>query len=156
MLDKLKKIGAKAKDAATSATTFVSDLNGDGKVDAEDMRIAAEWAKKKAVAMGEEATRIGKDALRSDLAKDAAAGAAVGAIVAVPVPVVGPLAGAVLGAGVGVYKNITKKGNTTPHDDCAKAGDVYADLLKLNELRQKKVISDIEFEAEKMRLLNSR
>jgi hypothetical protein len=46
MFDKLKRLTGKAKDAASVATILVGDLNGDGKVDEEDARIAAEWAMK--------------------------------------------------------------------------------------------------------------
>lgn len=114
MWDKIKKFGDKAKEVASSTAVIVGDLNGDGKVDEEDARIAAEWAKKTATSVGNEASRITKEALSSDMAKDAAAGAAVGAAIAVPVPVIGPMAGAAIGAGVGVYKNLTKKAILRP------------------------------------------
>jgi hypothetical protein len=45
MFDKLKSLARKAKDAVSSTAVLVGDLNGDGKVDGEDARIAAEWAK---------------------------------------------------------------------------------------------------------------
>ena len=62
---------------------LIGDLNGNGKVHEEDVRIATEWAKKTAKSVGEEAARLGKDAVRSDMAKDAASGAVVGAALAV-------------------------------------------------------------------------
>ncbi|MBH9553961.1 SHOCT domain-containing protein [Inhella gelatinilytica] len=157
MWDKLKDLGGKAKTAVASATTLVGDLNGDGKVDEEDARIAAEWAKLTASTVATEAGRLTKEALRSDMAKDAAAGAAVGAVVAVPVPLVGPMAGAAIGAGIGVYKNLTKKGSTPGSNTDPKAQvDVHAELLKLDDLRQKGVLSSSEFESEKAKLLASR
>ena len=94
---------------ANTVAMEVGDLNGDGKIDAEDFKIAAAKAKEIGAATFNEATRVGKDALQSDMAKDAAAGAAVGAAVAIPIPLIGPAAGAVVGAGLGLYKNITKK-----------------------------------------------
>ena len=58
--------------------------------------------------MGNQASRLGKDVVQSDLVKDAAAGATIGAVVAVPVPIIGPIIGATVGAGLGVYKNLMK------------------------------------------------
>jgi len=157
MFDKLKRFGEKAKEVTSSAAVLVGDLNGDGKVDEADARIAAEWAKKTASAIGAEAGRLGKEAARSEMAKDAAAGAAVGAVVAIPVPVIGPLAGAAIGAGVGVYKNLTKKPSSAGALGSPEISpDVHAELLKLDELRQKGIITEAEFEAEKKRLLDSR
>lgn len=117
---KLKSAYSSVGQAISQATSTVSnivntvalevgDLNGDGKIDAEDFKIAAAKAKELGAATVDEAVRIGKEALKSDMAKDAAAGAAVGAAIAVPIPIVGPATGAVVGAGLGVYKNITKK-----------------------------------------------
>ncbi|GAB6194643.1 SHOCT domain-containing protein [Desulfocastanea catecholica] len=157
MFDKLKRFAGKAKDAASAATILVGDLNGDGKVDEEDARIAAEWAKKTANSIGDEASRLGKEAMRSDLAKDAASGAAIGAVIAVPIPVFGPMAGAAIGAGLGVYKNFTKPNqpalNKIGHTPIKK--DVYAELLKFDELRQKNIISEAEFEVQKKKILDA-
>jgi hypothetical protein len=157
MFEKLKSLAGKAKDAVASTAVLVGDLNGDGKVDGEDARIAAEWAKKTSTSLGNEASRLGKEAIRSDLAKDAASGAAVGAVVAIPVPIIGPMAGAVVGAGLGVYKNLTKKSQPAPaainHATVTK--DVYAELTKLDDLRQKKIISEVEFDAQKKKILDA-
>lgn len=157
MFDKLKKLGEKAKEVTSSAAVLVGDLNGDGKVDEVDARIAAEWTKKTTSSFADEVGRLGKEALRSDMAKDAAAGAAVGAAVAVPVPVIGPLAGAAIGAGVGVYKNLTKKqsGNTVSGSS-GTSQDTHTELLKLADLHQKGILTDAEFEAEKKKLLGDR
>lgn len=94
---------------STSIFTSIGDLNGDGKVDYEDFKIAAARAKVFASAAAVEAVKLGKEALHSDMTKDAAAGAAVGATIAIPIPFVGPAIGAAVGAGVGVFKNLTKK-----------------------------------------------
>ncbi len=157
MLNKLKNFGGKVKNAITSTAVLVGDLNGDGKVDEEDARIAAEWAKNTASSVGSEAARLGKEAIRSDLAKDAASGAAIGAAIAVPIPVLGPIAGAAIGAGLGAYKNFTKKDQATPSIEHAKfTKDIHAELLKLEDLRQKKIITDAEFENQKKKVLDDR
>ncbi|MGV1099914.1 SHOCT domain-containing protein [Thiovibrio sp. JS02] len=151
MLKNFKKIGKKAKKVASVTAVLVGDLNGDGKVDEEDAMIAAQWAKKAVSTIGSEASKLGKKAIRSDLVTDAASGAAIGAVAAVPVPVLGPMAGAAIGAGVGIFKNLTKKERQE-----AVAKNVYDELLKLAELREKNIISEDEFEAQKKKLLDLR
>lgn len=157
MFDKIKSLAGKAKDSISKTAVLFGDLNGDGKVDEEDARIAAEWAKKTAISVGDEASKLGKAAMRSDLAKDAATGAGIGAVVAIPVPIIGPLAGAAIGAGMGVYKNLTKPNQPVPViiDHSASPRDAHAELLKLDELRQKKIISETEFEAQKKKIFNT-
>lgn len=98
-----------AKNLGSMLAHQVGDLNGDGKIDAEDFKIAAARGKQLASAGIDEASKLGKSVMQSDLAKEAAAGAVVGAVIAVPVPVVGPVAGAVVGASMGAYKHFTKK-----------------------------------------------
>ncbi|MEA5115460.1 MAG: SHOCT domain-containing protein [Geobacteraceae bacterium] len=155
MKEKMKDLAEKAKEAMSSAAVLVGDLNGDGKVDHEDAKIAAEWAKKRASVIGDEAAKLGKEALESTMVKDAAAGAVVGAAIAIPVPVIGPLAGAAIGAGLGVYKNIvTREPNRNQtKEQPLTSMDVHAELVKFDDLRQKGIISEEEFEAHKKRLL---
>ncbi len=155
MNEQLKNWAGKIKEVISTTANLVGDLNGDGKVDYEDAKIAADWAKKRASAFGEEAVKIGKEAMQSDVVKDAAAGAAVGAVIAVPVPVIGPLAGAAIGAGLGVYKNIIKKESNLHQakEQSVVSKDVHAELLKFDDLRQKGIITDAEFEVQKSKLL---
>jgi hypothetical protein len=149
MLEKLKSLAGKAQDYLSS----------------EDVQNATKWAKSAAMTTGTEAIRLAKevaqsdmakgvvryakDAMQSDMAKDAAAGAAIGAIVAIPIPVVGPAVGATVGAGIGVAKNLSKHGPSV----APKERDVYVELLKLDDLKKKGVISDAEFEEQKKKLL---
>ncbi len=72
MFEKLKSFAGKTKDAVSSTAIQLGDLNGDGKVDAEDARIATEWAKKTANSIGNEASRIGKEVMLFDFTKDEA------------------------------------------------------------------------------------
>ena len=157
MFDKLKSLAGKAIEAVSSTAVLIGDFNGDGKVDEEDARIAAEWAKKTATSIGEEASRLGMEAIRSDLAKDAATGAAIGAVVAIPVPIIGSMTGAAIGAGLGVYKNFTKTSQpaSTFNARVVVPKDVHAELLKLDDLRQKNIISEVEFEAQKKKILDA-
>jgi hypothetical protein len=152
MLEKLRQAGNAAKDAVTKTTVLLTDLNGDGKVDEEDARIAAEWAKKQAVSLGNEAARLGKEAARSNLAKDAATGAVVGAAIAIPVPVIGPVFGAAIGATIGAYRSLTGK-TTASGATQAQSQDSHGELLKLKDLREKGVLTEDEFQREKKRVL---
>lgn len=154
MLEKLKQVGNAAKNAVTKTAVLMGDLNGDEKVDKEDARIAAEWTKKQAVSFGNEAARLGKEAARSDLAKDAATGAAVGAAIAIPVPVIGPIAGAAIGATIGAYRNLTGKSTSTGSTP-PKPQDSHAELLKLQDLREKGIVTEEEFQREKNRVLGN-
>lgn len=157
MFDQLKSLAREVKDAVSSTAVLIGDLNGDGKVDEEDARIAAEWTKKTANSLCDEASKLGKEAIRSDMAKDAASGAVIGAVVAIPVPIIGPIAGSVIGAGLGVYKNFTKKSQPAPvvMDHASVPKDVHAELLKLYDLMQKGIISEVEFEAHKKKILSA-
>jgi hypothetical protein len=158
VFDKLKSIAEKARDAVSSTVVLIGDLNGDGKVDEEDARIAADWTKKAVNSIGDEASRLGKEAIRSDLAKDAASGAVIGAVVSLPIPILGPMAGAAIGAGLGVYKNFTKTSQPAPIiiDNIPLPKDIHAELVKLDDLRQKNIISDVEFETQKKKILASK
>lgn len=106
--DAMGRASAAARNIGGKVATQIGDLNGDGKIDEEDFKIAATKAKQIASGAADETAKLGKEVLRSDFVKDVVAGAAVGAVVAIPVPIVGPAAGAIVGAGLGVYKNITK------------------------------------------------
>ncbi|MBW2660363.1 MAG: SHOCT domain-containing protein, partial [Deltaproteobacteria bacterium] len=67
------------------------------------------------------------------------------------------LVGAAIGAGIGVYKNLTKPNQHTPVviEQTAPPKDVHAELLKLDELKKKKIITEAEFEAQKKKILEA-
>ncbi len=104
-----KNVGQAVGHVATTTAVFVGDLNGDGKVDIEDVKIALEKAKQVTSSIADESTKLGKEVMQSDLVKDVAPYVAIGAAIAIPIPIVGPAIGAALGAGLGLYKNATKK-----------------------------------------------
>ncbi|RZJ43943.1 MAG: hypothetical protein EON87_11050 [Brevundimonas sp.] len=144
---------AKATAGSTKVMSRIGDLNGDGKVDAADWEIARQRAQDVAGGVADEATRLGKSVARADMTKDVATGAAIGAVVAIPVPIVGPAVGAVVGAGLGLYKNLTKpEGRPTAP---TQPQDVIGDLARLEDLRQRGVLTDDEFQAQKRKLLRS-
>lgn len=138
MLDKLTEAGQKAKEAVERGLANEHTQEAIAKV--------KEFGK----SLGDEAERLGKVAARSDMAKDAATGAAIGAVVSIPIPLIGPIGGAAVGAMFGVYKNIT---TSQGHADPAEPLDIHAELLKLDDLRQKGIISDAEFADQKKKVL---
>lgn len=152
MKEKFGKFVQAAKSAASKAAITVGDLNGDGKVDEEDAKIAAEWSKKQAITVGGAVVDAGKTVASSGIAKDVASGAAVGAVIAIPVPVIGPAFGAVVGGGMAAYKNLTSK---TPmsYAPPAEKTDKFDELLKLQTLREKGTVTEEEFLSEKHRII---
>jgi hypothetical protein len=100
-----------AGNALGALGVLVGDLNGDGKVDFEDAKIAAAKARHVAGVAAAELGQLGKSTLQSKLVQDAAAGAVVGGVLAsmVPIPVISTITGATAGAALGVYKSIGKK-----------------------------------------------
>jgi hypothetical protein len=106
------RIGAVADSAGHALGqlgVLVGDLNGDGKVDIEDAKIAAAKMRDVTGAAAAEFGQLGKSALQSQPVKDAAAGAVVGGVLASAIPFVGTLTGATVGTALGAYKSIGKK-----------------------------------------------
>lgn len=157
--DNLNNFVSSVKIAAERTSNAISDA-----IEHEDTQAAIAWSKNAASTVADEATRLGKEIVRSDMAKDAATGAAIGAAVAMPLPVIGPAAGAVVGAGLGIYKNITKPASKGPellsqaqkqHSSSSEKPDAYDQLIKFDELRQKGILTDAEFEEQKKKILGS-
>lgn len=108
-----KAAGSTARAAGKlggAAVHAVGDLNGDGKIDEADFRIARDAAARLATAAAREAAELGKAVARHEITKDAAAGAAVGALIAVPIPIVGPVTGAAVGAAIGLTRGVVDAG----------------------------------------------
>ena len=139
MTNKLTEFGAKAKDAVEKGMA--------------DERTQAAIAQVKAAgtAIGNEAAKVGKWLSKSAMVKDAAAGAAVGALIAIPIPVIGPMGGAAVGAMLGVYRNLTRSNGD---GDQPMTPDMYAELTKLDDLRQKGILTDAEFDVQKKKILS--
>ncbi len=157
----MKDLLTKAGQLASAAGDKVQDAAKGLKPEASDIKKAADFVVDTTSKAANEIQHLGKDALKTDLAKDAAAGAAIGAVMGVPVPVVGPVAGAVIGAGLGVYKNI-KQGIKPAHapalpSDATTAPTVaekFEELTKLHELKTQGILTEDEFAAEKKKVLD--
>ena len=167
LFDMASQFGSKAGNALSSAATKASALVQEHKPETQQMEQAKAWVKKAATDTAVEATRLGKEAMKSDLAKDAAKGAAVGALIAVPVPLIGPAIGGLLGAGFGVYANMTRSKTPIPQslspapahqapviEVVAPPKDVYSELLKLDDLLKKGILTQAEFDARKATVLS--
>lgn len=159
------------KDLLNKAKTKAVQVAQDLRPEPADVKRTTDAAVDTATKVVTEIARLGKDALKTDMARDAAAGAAVGAVVAIPVPLIGPVAGAVIGAGLGVYKNITRGSSKSPdpvilpmpHEfpDAVSIPklekldmDKYEELNKLHDLKTKGVLTDEEFAVEKKKILD--
>jgi len=165
----MKELLNTAKDKAGALVTTGVEKAKQMAPEADDVKRAAQHALDSTINAAHEVGQLGKEAMKTDMAKDAAAGAGIGAVLAVPIPGIGPLAGAVIGAGLGVYKNIRhgpnpasmdRKNNSAPDgviDVESKAlvpPDKYEELNKLHDLKLRGVLTDEEFAAEKKKVLD--
>lgn len=128
-------------------------------IEHDDTKAAVAWTRETIGTAADEAVELGKRAAQSDMTKDAATGAAIGAAVAVPIPVIGPIFGAVVGAGMGVYKNF-KSGDSRNVRTSEKVStvdspkiDMHKQLIDIDDLRQKGILSQEEFDKEKKKIL---
>lgn len=145
-------IQEKTEQATNSVKAFV---------DHEDTKAAVAWTKDAYNTAADEAVALGKRVVDSELGKDAATGAAIGAVVAVPIPVIGPIFGAVVGAGAGMALGRKLGTPNKPVEPDRKPAitqpdvDIHKRLIDLDDLRQKGILSQDEFDAEKKKVLNS-
>lgn len=166
-LDRASHLGNKASDALTSAADKAGAFVQEHKPNDQEIAQAKAWVKNAASVTAEEATRMGKEVLQSEMARDAAKGAAVGAAIAVPVPFLGPMFGGLVGTGIGVYANLTRSRPAAPPvipaaapqpptviEVVAPSKDVYAELLKLDDLLKKGILTQEEFDMQKRKVLS--
>lgn len=154
MNSKLESLKTFFKDKTEQATRSVNEF-----VENEDTKAAVAWTKAAVGHAADEAVELGKRAANSEMGKDAATGAAIGAVVAVPIPIIGPIFGAIVGAGAGVAMNL-KSGGSKQSDVPVKANttgtpeaSIHKRLIDLDDLRQKGILSQEEFDIEKRKIL---
>ncbi len=163
MKETLSRLARGAGEAVSSAANKTSDYLNAHRPSDEDLQKARTFALKAGNAVSQEAVALGKEVARSKTFKDAAKGAGVGAVVAVPVPLIGPAVGAVVGAAAGVFLG-RRAQSTQPAQlpapsvavlDAATepVNDIYTELNKLEELRQRGILTDDEFAVEKRKVL---
>jgi hypothetical protein len=172
MKDFFNKAKSAAGDIVNSTATKLGEVAKEHRPEPGDMKRAADFLVDAAGKTATEISKLGKDALKTELAKDAAAGAAIGAVVAIPVPLIGPIAGAVVGAGLGVYKNLrqTDTAPAAPATESPQAqltsrvveveakvvpnDDGFQKLERLHDLKVKGILTEEEFAAEKKKVLD--
>ena len=145
------------------ATEKTSQVISDG-LEHENTKKALDLTKKAANAAAGEVTKVGKEVVQSDMFKAVATGTVIGAAAGtiVPIPLVGTTTGGLIGAGLGLYTNLTRRGERVSERPpsgqrsenlLTQQVDVYDQLIKFDELRQKGIITTDEFEAKKRALL---
>lgn len=170
MKEKLSQMAFKAGRAVSAAANKTADYVQTHKPTGQDFAQAKAVALKAGKAVAGETVALGKEVTQSKTFKDAAKGAGVGALAAIPIPIIGPAVGAVIGAGAGIYlgsRNQPHAQSTAlppsapvPHYQPVltdvvpeQPKDLYVELLKLDELRQKGLLTNEEFEVQKQKLL---
>lgn len=145
---RVSTLSEKATSIAGQAAVVVGDLNGDGKVDAADAKIAL------SAATGE-AGKLAKSVARAPLTKDVATYAAVGAAISLPLPVVGPAIGAAVGAGLGLWRNMTRhEALAAPSPEASPPlKDPITELERLHSLKERSIITKDEFLIQKQKIL---
>ena len=153
MRNKLKVLSDRALDSVSTAASNIRDINFKSVGNNESIRATTDWAKDTIEVVGRKSTEIVGEAMSSSIAKDAASFAAVGAVLAMPLPIIGPLTGAAIGACAGIYKNIK---NPSEKRAPTSTPDIYEELMKLEELRNKDIITQAEFDDQKRKILKTR
>jgi len=166
MKDKLSQMAIKAGQAASAAARKTADYVQTHKPTEQDLAQAKAMALKAGRAAADETMALSKEVAQSKTFKDAAKGAGVGAVAAIPIPLIGPAVGAVIGAGAGIYLGSRSRQQAQPQAlspsppqavlidvEAVPPKDLYAELLKLGELRQKGLLTNEEFEVQKQKLL---
>jgi hypothetical protein len=152
---KATKLSENVASIAGQAAVLVGDLNGDGKVDEQDAKIARDHAAQALSVATNEAGRLAKSVARAPLTKDVATYAAAGAVIAIPIPFVGSAIGAAVGAGLGLWRNMTRHETlvASSPETSAPPTDPITELERLHGLKEKGVITDDDFLAQKRKIL---
>lgn len=170
MKDKLSQMALKAGRVVSAAASKTADYVQTHKPTEQDLAQAKAMALKAGKVVADETVALGKEVAQSQTFKDAAKGAGVGAVAAIPIPIIGPAVGAVIGAAAGVYLGSRRQPQSQPpalppsasasHQQAVLIDvaaeppkDLYAELLKLDELRQKGLLTNEEFDMQKQKLL---
>jgi hypothetical protein len=148
--EKFEKLASRAKTAAGQVTDAATKV-----AQHPNTKAAANRAKEMATEAANQIADQARQISESQVAKDAATGAAIGAVVAVPVPVVGPMFGAMVGGGIGAVISLKRAWGSTPQasSEATVPFDLHKALTELEDLRQKGILSQEEFEAQKKKLL---
>lgn len=150
MREKFEKLASRAKTAAGQVSDAATKVAQHPNTKAAANR-AKEMATEAAYQVADQARQVSK----SQIAKDAAVGAGIGAVLAVPIPLVGPMFGAIVGGGIGALFGLKHAWGSTPQasGEATVPFDLHKKLTELEDLRQKGLLSQEEFDAQKKKLL---
>jgi hypothetical protein len=150
--EKIDKFLSAAKAAKDSVADSAKKVTGHPTTEA-----TASWVKETAAAAGAGLADQARKVSKSQVAKDTATGAAIGAAVAIPIPIIGPMFGGVVGGGIGLAIGLKRSlNNPRPAEQSTPAGpnDFHKQMTELEDLRQKGILTQEEFDAQKQKLLN--
>jgi hypothetical protein len=148
--EKLEKLASKVKTASGQVTDAATKV-----AQHPNTKAAANRAKEMATEAANQVVDQARQVSKSQIAKDAAVGAGIGAVLAVPVPLVGPLFGAVVGGGIGALFGLKRAWGSAPQasSEATAPFDFHKAMTELDDLRQKGILSQEEFDARKKKLL---
>jgi hypothetical protein len=147
--EQFEKLASKAKTAAGQVTDAATKV-----AQHPNTKAAANRAKEMATEAANQVVDQARQVSKSQMARDAATGAGIGAVVAVPIPLVGPLFGAVVGGGIGALFSLKRAwSNPQALGEATVPFDLHKELTELDDLRQKGILSQEEFDAQKKKLL---
>jgi len=146
--DEVKATASKAKDEAAAF------------INREDTQATIQSARAKVGEAYDDAAEVINRANKFGLGKDVLPFALIGAAVAIPIPFVGPFIGGVIGAAIGAWRGSNREAaapdamiDVTPRKPKPRNQDTVAELIRFGELRDKGLITQAEFDAQKARLL---
>lgn len=150
-------IKATANKAVDDAAAFIAR---------DDTQATIRTAKEKVGAAYDDAAEVINRANKIGLGKDVLPFALIGAALAIPIPIVGPILGGIIGGAIGAWRGSNRAEPADPNlidatptavrnKPAAKHQDVVAELIRFGELRDKGLITQAEFDAQKARLLDA-
>ena len=151
MANNIKRIADSVKEVSGRAGKAVKAMSEN-----EQTKAAVTKLKKSGGVVADEAVELGLRAVKSEMAKDIGTGAAIGAAVAVPIPLVGPALGALVGGGIGLIVNLRRDrsaGSLRVQRDQIPSVDFHQQMIDLNDLREKGILTQEEFDTQKKKLL---
>lgn len=154
MGEKIEKLSTAAKSTKGRITEAAAKVANHPKTEA-----AATWAKDAVTDAASDVADHARKVSKGQVARGAATGAVVGAAIAVPIPVIGPVFGSIVGAGIGALIGLKRSFVNPSQSDVgspAQPFDFHKEMTELDDLRQKGILTQEEFEAQKKKLLRKR
>lgn len=164
MAKKLDDLATELKQTAAKAAEDATEF-----INREDTQATIKSVRQKAAETYDDAAEVINRVKPVGLGKDVLPFALIGAAVAIPIPVIGPFIGGAIGAAVGYWRG-SNRAEAAAADPVAGAieatptsvrskpkannADVVAEIMRFGELRDKGLITQEEFDAQKARLLN--